>query len=128
MNELFLVFTLTLISSLVFYWLDLKATLTALTNVYKQQLDLVFMKGMDDDLRQKELLKNIPTQLKFLAVLAVKIIVSVSPFLFFILLNTVGIKLKMDVLLTMNGISTSLGAIFVFIILKYLYVKLFKYS
>lgn len=74
-----LIGALSILSAFLFDKLRAWDTVLKLKRSYLKQFDVLRDKSLNDDLRQKELFKNIWFQLKHLSILLIKLVISISP-------------------------------------------------
>jgi len=83
-------------------------------------------KDLNDEEKQKALMKQVSKQLGYLLKLIGSILLFIAPFLLIFLLERFFAAINSDVLYTLNGILVSLLAVVLYIAIKKLYVKLLK--
>lgn len=126
MIERFLIATFSFISCFLFGKLQIKTTVSVLSNSYKNQYRLILDNSIADELKQKQLLENIVFQLRNLGLLIIKIIALVSPFILFYLIAFLGLNINTQKLVEMEGIVISLVSVMIFVAIEKSYVKLFQ--
>lgn len=122
----FIIFTLTILSCVIFDSLGIPTTLRRLSNSYKLQLSSFNSKTLNDEEKQKVLLSQVPVQLLCLLKLIWGILLFISPFLIFILVDNNFIQLEAEVIYRFEGIMISIIAVFLYILLKKRYGPVFK--
>lgn len=115
-----------MLSCLIFENLHVMRTVNELTNSYKGQLSVMQDKTLDDDQKQQALLKHVGQQMKYLILLFVKLIGFVSPFIVYVLSGYFVEEVNIEFLYSVTGIITSVVAVFIYIIFRKVYVRLFK--
>ncbi len=119
-------FISTFISCLIYDILKPNFLIKKLSKSYKLQLKIMLDKKMEDGERQKKLLWCFRYQLKKVIQLIVTIILTLTPFTTLLLWHTFIQKISIDLLYSWESIVLSLFAIFLFVLLKNGYVKIFK--
>jgi hypothetical protein len=115
------IFFLTIVSCLVFDYVNLKSTSVDLINSYKELPSILSNKDISDDEKQKNLLKSSKFQFKKLIELTFKIIVFLSPFSLIILFD-----ISFLTLLETRSVIISIIGVISFILIKKLYEKILK--
>ena len=115
------IFFLTIVSCLVFDYVNLKSTSVDLINSYKELPSILSKNDISDDEKQKTLLKSSKFQFKKLTELIIKIIVFLSPFSLLILFD-----ISFSTLLKTSSVLISIIGVISFIFTKKLYEKILK--
>lgn len=126
MIELLLIGIFSILACWLFEKIQIRNTVDKLVTSYKKQYQLIVDSSIEDEVKQQQLLKNIAYQLQHLGALIFKIVVLVSPFLLFYLLEFLGLNLNTGKLLEWDGIVVSLISILLFLLIKNSYVKVFQ--
>ena len=122
----FLIFILTICSCLIFDNLGFKPLVRNLIASYKEQFTTMTSKVMDDEAKQKALMGLITKQMAYLAKLIFSIMLFVAPFGLYFLLAHFFPQFDTSYLYQLEGIGVSILAVFIYIILKKQYVRLYK--
>ena len=122
----FIIFILTILSCLIFDNLGVVALVRKLTNSYKSQLTAMKDTNTSDEEKQKLLLQQVSKQMGYLLKLIGSILLFISPFLLLFLLEQYFTSLDVSALYSLVGISVSLVAVVLYIVLKKQYVKLYS--
>ena len=93
---------------------------------YRLQLTVMQDKEMSDEDKQQVLLKQVGTQLGYLAKLVFFIILFISPFILYVLLESYSPLLDSALLYGLWGILVSLLAVLVYVLTSKLYGNLFS--
>jgi hypothetical protein len=126
MNTFFIIFILSLLSCFIFFKIKVDHTIKVLIKSYHQQIKITFDKTLEDTEKQKELFRSIKTQLKYLSILSIKLVLSIVPFCALHFLHFIGINFNLNDLTSAQGITASIISITLFIMLKNSYARLFK--
>ncbi len=122
MIEFVLIFILTLISCFIFERLQFISDSSELITSYQAQFHIMSNKELSDDVRQKQLFMQITKQLRLLAMLVLKLILVIFPFILIYLLEGLGLPLQTSKFFSTIGIIISTGAVISFIFYKRLNV------
>lgn len=122
MTENLILFALTLVSCFLVGIVKMKSTFSILKTSYQQQFKVLLDQSMDDQTKQHALLQSVQVQMKQLAILTIKLIITVSPFLLFYLFSPD----YLNHIISFNGMVISLIAILTFITIRFFYAKLLK--
>ena len=122
----FLIFILTICSCLIFDNLGFLQLVRKLISSYKEQFKTMSSKELDDEAKQKELMRQITKQLGYLSKLIFSILLFIAPFGLFFLLEHFFSQFDSNSLYQMQGIGISILAVFLYIILKKQYVRIYK--
>ena len=116
-----IIFILTLLSCLIFDFLNLKSNSIDLLNSYKKLLIVLRDKTISDNEKQTTLFKLTKFQSKKLIMLIVKIFMFISPFSFLIFLD-----ISFSTLLEIESFIISLLGVILFVLIKKVYEKILK--
>lgn len=116
-----IIFIATLISCLLFDFVNILKTTKELISSYKELPSILTDEALSDDQRQSKLLKSSSFQIKNLAILCFKIVVSLLPFSSLYLL-----EFDLALLFEFKYIMISLVGVISYVVLKKLYEKIFK--
>lgn len=122
----FVLILLTLLSCVLFEYAGIPRHIQKLVASYKFQFKLMSDKGMTDEEKQRQLLRQVSCQLLLLLRLILGILLFIAPFLSLYLLKEVHPALHPGILITWWGLLLPLLAVLVYIYLKRIYVRLFK--
>ena len=120
-----IVFLLTLLSCVIFDNLGVFKLVKKLTGSYGNQMKLIANKDIPDEEKQKQLLSLASKQVVMLLKLIGAILLFISPFLLVLVFDEQLHFFEAKILYTISGIGISVVAVFAYILLKRLYVKLF---
>ncbi len=121
-----LIFILTVGSCLIFDNLGIVALVNNLTGSYKTQIKVMGNKDISDEEKQKALMQQVSSQIVYLLKLIGSILLFISPFLLIFLLERYFPNINSEALYSIKGISVSVLAVVLYIVLKKQYVKLLK--
>jgi hypothetical protein len=123
--EYFAIFFLTVLSCLIYEKTGLAKTVKFLVASYRHQFSVMTDRSITDEMKQHELFVQIGIQLKLLFILVMKLTLLVSPFLIFILLDSILLKIGHDQLYRLAGIGISIITVLLYFLIKTIYVRLF---
>jgi hypothetical protein len=101
-------------------------TVKTLIASYREQMAVMGSKTLDDEEKQKALLKQLPVQMLNLFKLILGIVLFISPFILFILFDRYIFPVKAEVLYQVDGILVSCIAVILFIVFKKKHGAIFK--
>jgi len=113
-----ILFIVTLISCFLFDLVDILKSTEELISSYKELPSILTDEALSDDQRQSKLLKSSSFQIKNLAILCFKIVVSLLPFSSLYLL-----EFDLTLLFELKYILISLAGVISYVVLKKLYEK-----
>ncbi len=116
--EYIVLVVLTLISCILFEYAKLPGTIQKLIASYRLQFKIMADKALDDESKQKQMMRQIGVQLGLLAKLIGGILLFVAPFLSLFLLSRIQASLNPDILLTWWGILLPTVTVIVYIFNK----------
>ena len=121
-----IIFGLTLLCCLIFEWTSLTEVVHKLIGSYKLQLQTMQDKELSDEQKQQVLLKQVGVQIGSLLKLILLIVLFISPFIAYVLLEDQSPLLDSELLYGWIGIGVSFLAVFAYILIKKIYGQLFK--
>ncbi len=116
----------TIASCFLFEKITLTLTVRALVNSYKEQYLVFVDKSIDDDTKQKYLLKQTMFQVKKIALLVIQLLIVISPFVILVITDQYIYKIEAQKLYSTIGILLSFIVVLCYIPLRKYYVKLFN--
>jgi hypothetical protein len=118
---------LSILSAFLFEKLKAWGTVLKLKHSYLEQFGVLRDNNLNDDLKQKELFKNISFQLKHLSILLIKLLISISPMGLLVISAFYFDNLDPNDIYGFSGIMISSSAFILYILVRKYYDSLFRH-
>ncbi len=125
--NLILIGALSILSAFLFEKVGTLDTVLKLKRSYREQLGVLRDNNLNDNLRQKELFKNISFQLKYLSILLIKLLISISPMGLLVISCYFFDIVDKNAINGISGIIVSSSAFILYILVRKYYVGLFRH-
>ena len=112
-------------SCIIFESTGLISKLTELMASYKRHLSVMLNKELEDEEKQKRMFSEIGQQVKLLAISTILILLIISPFLIYILADTLYFNIGYELLYSFTGLGISILTVLFYLAIKKAYVRLF---
>ena len=124
--QYFILSILTCISCFIFEHSSLMSKVKLLLHSYKVQFSVMKQNTVSDEVKQKLMLEQIGIQTKQLFLITFTIVFIFFPFILYIGMDHFFMNIGYDVFYSIKGLITSFVAVFFYLIIRSVYVRIFR--